>query len=195
MSMIDPSKDYHKRFDDAFQDLYEVFIAGKHRNPEELGKNLEELHMAACILLEKAWNDIKMDSFIKSIRFSSVYNILKTKGKTQNVIESRCGFYIETENNEKIKLFRCAISLLDILTRTKDHDLAKIVSKFGVHKGGIYTCDYSTIKEFIDIQDVEFVNALSEAACLTFKEKYNSCLKNIVYLKNRNKVGSFSILK
>lgn len=69
------------------------------------------------------------------------------------------------------------------------------VSEFGVHKGGIYTCDYSTIKEFIDIQDVEFVNALSEAACLTFKEKYNSCLKNIVYLKNRNKVGSFSILK
>lgn len=136
-----------------------------------------------------------MDSFIKSIRFSSVYNILKTKGKTQNVIESRCGFYIEAENNEKIKLFRCAISLLDILTRTKDHDLAKIVSEFGVHKGGIYTCDYSTIKEFIDIQDMEFVNALSEAACLTFKEKYNSCLKNIVYLKNRNKVGSFSILK
>jgi hypothetical protein len=26
MSMLDPSKDYHKRFDDAFQDLYEVFL-------------------------------------------------------------------------------------------------------------------------------------------------------------------------
>jgi hypothetical protein len=66
MSMLDPSKDFYKCFDDAFLNLNEIFFAGKKSNAKEMGQLLDELHIAANILLEKAWNDIKKDSRLKT---------------------------------------------------------------------------------------------------------------------------------
>ena len=64
-SMIDPTKAYYEAFDREFQRINDIFMAGKQSTPEEVSRILEGIHIAASLILEKSWRDIKIDCGVK----------------------------------------------------------------------------------------------------------------------------------